>query len=116
MFDNVGLNGSLNGEYVKTINTANNNICENLTRVVKISDKLFMCQGFIRTNAEIKENDDVFSASKQNPFTNLILVNPATNLSYAVLANQNTDYCTLCLVNTNMPPGYYYISGFLINV
>lgn len=106
----------LNGKNFFKMGLTNNSIYENNTRVVKISDKLFLCQGFITTNAEIKQGDDLFSVSQQNPFTNLILVNPVTNLSYSVLANVNTDYKTLQIVNANMPAGYYYVSGFLIDV
>lgn len=106
----------LNGKNFFKMGLTNNSIYENNTRVVKISDKLFLCQGFITTNAEIKQGDDLFNVSQQNPFTNLILVNPVTNLSYSVLANVNTDYKTLQIVNANMPAGYYYVSGFLIDV
>lgn len=109
-------NGSLNGKVFFKIAVLTDVIYENYTRVVKISEKMFMCQGWINTSAQINQGENIFGVSKQNPFTNLILVNPTTNLSYSVLANPGNDYCALQLVNSNLPQGYYYISGFLINV
>ena len=93
------------------LNSANASVYTNDAYAVKISPKVYLCHGYIRVDAEIASNGSLIATGGNlRNSSSLVLISPDTHVSYATLYDGNY----MCISNSSLPVGYYYVSGCLI--
>lgn len=113
LFGNVGLNGSLNGSNKPSLFTIADCIDTNCANIFRISNKLYLVQGYIHLKEAAKQNELLIKTGQLYEGSSLILTSNVSGMSFPVI--YNGTLVGLMSPNRDIPgEQYYYISGFLM--
>ena len=107
------LSGSLNGSNKVSLFTISDCIDINCANVFRISNKLYLVQGYIHLKETAKQNELLIKTGQLYEGSSLILTSNVSGMSFPVI--YNGTLVGLVSPNRDIPGDqYYYISGFLM--
>lgn len=86
------------------------NIDVNHAYATKIKKKIYACHGYIRCASTITADTKIFITGNLLNYSSLLLIG-STQQGYGNLIFENGF---MTLVNTNLPAGYYYVCGIIV--
>lgn len=89
----------------------NTSINTDSAHFARIAPKIRLCYGFIKTDSIQPEGTAILKVGKVRGESSLILTNPVTHTSQALLY---TGGNSMHAINTSIEAGFYYVSGCLI--
>lgn len=86
------------------------NVDVNHAYATKIKKKIYACHGYIKCTSTITAGTRIFITGNLLNYSSLLLIG-STQQGYGNLIFEN-GYMTLA--NTNLPAGYYYVCGIIV--
>ena len=109
------LNGSLNGSNKTGLYTVADCIDINCTNVFRISNKLYLIQGYIHLKEAAKQNELLIKTNQLHCWSSLILTSNVSGMSFPLIYNGTLE--GMVSPNRDIPGDqFYYIFGFLMDL
>ena len=108
------LNNDLNGSNKLNLLTIADCIDGNYANVFRISNKLYLIQGYIHLKETAKQNELLIKTNQLHGYSSLILTSNISGMSFPLLYSD--IHGGMVSPNINIPGNqYYYIQGFLMD-